>query len=357
MLAFTVPIGIAAARTSSHFALATNRRPNAPLASPPSLRVVRAAFSADEQADPSTQDPAVVSGQPLRDQLDTLTRDRQKLQEDTNKTLTELSAQLNTLMAKMREEAGMPPVADPPASDELDSSESGDEATAASPQLDVSAADDGSSSADEPYMDPQNFGYESTAGWQVLAESLQLPDNEGNVEFRIECDTQGCSIIEVKGDAATPSAGVRKKFIQSFPGLRVGYDPEAPRRLCGMVGTEQWAVALNYEEIRHFSRLCTALERKMRRIGSGEEKVPAVGEEPSLRRSGDGMHNVRVTRAGLDYSVELESKVLWVQAIGQPIMGQYCVRAIFIEGRQCEAFWGPEVIVNLMSAVKKLGVE
>lgn len=296
--------------------------------------------------------PAISSGQNLREQLRKVAEERKDKAARTTQALDEMSKQLSTIMAKLRAEAGMPPVADPPAD------------TVAPPSKESKAADaersalsdvDGGSSSDEPYMDPINFGYDSTAGWQVLAATDELPENvSGKVEFRVECDMNGCSIIEIREDAP-PGPGVRQKYIQAGAGFRVGYDPEAPKSFCGMVGNDQWLLAVNYDEIRHFKRLCVSLQKKMNRIGRGEEDPPM--KKPAVRRSGDGMFNMRIARAGLDCSVELESKLVWVQAIGQPVLGQYCIRAIFMEGRQSECFWGTDTVPNLLTALNKIGIE
>lgn len=290
-------------------------------------------------------DQAVNSGKAMRERLQQVSRDRREQAERTSEALTQMSEQLSKIMAKLREDAGMPPVADPPKQPPRASAE---------PMQNGTDEEDASSSADEPYMDPSNFGYDSTAGWQVLAAADELPENEGKVEFRIECDMNGCSIIEVKGDSP-PGPGVRQKFIQSGSGFRVGFDPEAPKSFCGMVGNDHWALALNNDEIRHFKRLCISLEKKMDRIGRNEEDPPA--KKPAVRRSGDGMFNMRVTKAGLDCSVELESKLVWVQAIGQPVSGQYCIRAIFMEGRQSECFWNMDKVPAMLTALHKLGIE
>jgi Domain of unknown function (DUF1818) len=77
-----------------------------------------------------------------------------------------------------------------------------------------------------------------------------------------------------------------------------------------------------------------------------------------VRRSGDGMFNERVGRTGSDCSVELESKLVWVQAFGKPDQGQYGIRAIFMEGgRQCEGSWSQQHVPGLLSSVAKLGIE
>lgn len=295
-------------------------------------------------------DAAVGESGNLRSRLQDVADNRRAQAERTNAALTAMSEQLSKLMAQVRADNGMPPVADPPAR-----TVEPKQVDRAPPTTDVSSDNDDDSSgvSDEPYMDPKNFGYESTAGWQVLAESAELPENEGNVEFRIACDMNGCSLIEVKGDA--PGPGVRQRFIQSGPGFRVGYDPESPKSFCGMCGNDHWLLALNYDEIRHFKRLCTSLQKKMDRIGRGEEEPPV--KKPAVRRSGDGMFNMRVAKAGLDCSVELESKLVWVQAIGQPILGQYCIRSIFMEGRQSEGFWSMDTVPNMLAALNKLGIE
>lgn len=295
---------------------------------------------------------SVDAGKNMREELQKIAEQRQQQAERTSKAIEDMNQQLATIMTSLRKQAGMPPVSSPPTPDAAvpNVANARDGVPAAS-----SSDENASTTADEPYMDPKNFGYESSAGWQVLAAEDQLPENQsGNLQFRIECDMNGCSIIELQGDAA-PGPGVRKKFIHSGPGFRVGYDPEAPKSFCAMVGSEQWLLALSQDEIRHFKRLCLSVQKKMNRIGSGEEDAPM--KKPTVRRSGDGMFNVRVARAGLDCSVELESKLVWVQAIGQPVLGQYCIRAIFMEGRQSECFWGTETVPNLFNALPKLGLE
>lgn len=299
-------------------------------------------------------DPAVKSGQELRQKLQDIAEDRQDRADRTAASLEKMSQQLNQIMTKLRAEAGMPPVADPPVTSNDSKSTNNTSMPVLTPDV-SSLDDDASSNSDEPYMDPKMFGYDSTAGWQVLAESDSLPENEGNVEFRIECDMHGCSLIEVKGDTAEPGPGVRQRFIQSGANFRVGYDPEAPKGFCAMIGSDHWLLALSYDEIRHFKRLCLSLQKKMDRIGRGEEDPPV--KKPALRRSGDGMFNMRVAKAGVDCSIELESKLVWVQAIGQPVQGQYCIRAIFMESRQSEGFWGADTVPNLLSALNKLGIE
>lgn len=310
-------------------------------------------------------DPAIQSGQQLRDELNRMSSERQSLAEQTQQKLKDMNEKLSDLMAQLRAEAGMPPVADLPegfdGTDEQSSSSSSSSSTSsgtATPSSGVTSngSDDAGSSSDEPYMDPKNFGYESTPGWQVLAESLQLPESEATVEFRVQCDTSGCSIVEVKGDEPV-SSGVRSQFIHSGAGYRVGFDPDASKACCALVGTDSWTIALNFDEMRHFKRLCLSLQKRMDRIGSGQEDVPSTKDSPVIRRSTDGMFNMRISRVGLDCSVEHESKLLWAQAIGQPVSGQYCVRAIFMEGRKSEAYWAPDCIHNLVAALHKLRID
>lgn len=303
-------------------------------------------------------DAALAAGQDMRDQLRKLTEDRREQAERTQEALDEMSVQLSKMVATLRAEAGMPPVAEPPSTSSTDdlssSSSSAVSPTASSPSPSVSS--DESSSGDEPYMDPQNFGYESTAGWQVLAESATLPESEGRVEFRIQCDDDGCSIVEVKdADAPAGNAGVRSRFVQRGAGWRLGFDPDGTRSSCALVGSDAWLVSLSLDEIRHFKNLCAALLRKMDRIGNGEDDAP--GKKAVVRRSGDGTYNMRVSKVGLDCSVELESKLLWVQGIGQPVRGQYCIRAIFFEQRQAEGFWAPDAVPGMLGALNKLGIE
>ena len=322
---------------------------------------------------------AVESGAGMRAKLRELAETRKKQAERTNARIEEMSKQLKEMMEKIRSQTGMPPeksadtkptaAASKPAgiaknapSGDLKRVEDGNSASpgtssASRPCTSASApASYEDSSSGEPYMDPNMFGFDSTAGWQILANSDILPDNEsnGNVQFRIEWDMNGCSIIEISGDAP-PGPGVRQKYVQSGKGFRVGYDPESPKSFCGMVGNEEWLLALSYDEIRHFKRLCLALRKKMERIEKGEEDPPV--KKPAVRRSGDGMFNERVGRTGSDCSVELESKLVWVQAFGQPELGKYGIRAIFMEGRQSEGYWAPPIAQNMLGAVAKLQVE
>lgn len=295
-------------------------------------------------------DEAITSGEGLRAKLAANQTSRLDKAASTAEALNEMSAQIAQITAKLRADAGMPPVAEPPVEAvktvEKDSEEE---------QVGIIEEEGASSGGDEPYMDPMNFGYESTAGWQVLAAEDELPESVGgNVEFRIECDMHGCSIIQVKGEKGG-GGGVRERFVVRGNGFRVGYDPEAPKSFCGMVGNDQWLLALNYDEIRHFKRLCGSLAKKMDRIGNGEDEMPV--KKPALRRSGDGMFNMRVARAGLDCSIELESKLVWVQAMGQPVLGQWCIRAIFMESRQSEGFWSMDTVPDLLKAVSNLGIE
>lgn len=320
----------------------------------PSYTCARWRASADNSA--SDFGSAVDSGAALRKQLREVEQSRKAQAERTSQALDVMNEQLSLIMAKLRADAGMPPVAKPAKAQgavAVDGKREGTKEDAGTANASYESGLD--SGSDEPYMDPSNFGFDSTAGWQVLAAADDLPENEqGNVEFRIQCDMNGCSIIEIKEDSP-PGPGVRQKYVQSGPGFRVGYDPEAPKSFCGMVGNDQWLLALSYDEIRHFKRLCLSLRKKMDRIGRGEEDPPV--KKPAVRRSGDGMFNERVARAGLDCSVELESKLVWVQAIGQPTPGQYCIRAIFMEGRQSEGFWASSIVPDMLSAVARIGVE
>lgn len=302
----------------------------------------------------------VDSGAELREKLKNVSDARKEQAEMTARRIEEMNAQLNEIMRKINADIGAH------SEHKNTPDEPSTQATAAAavkkterqqqqrqqPQSSNSSFDE--SSTGEPYMDPSTFGLDSTAGWQVLASSDILPDNEDNVQFRIECDMNGCSMIQVNADAP-PGPGVRQKFIHSGTGFRVGYDPEAPKSFCAMVGNEQWLLALSRNEVRHFKRLMLSLQKKMEKIESGEEDPPV--KKPEVRRSGDGMFNERVGRTGSDCSVELESRLLWVQAFGQPKLGQYGIRAIFMEGRQSEGSWASDVVPNMLAAVAKLAID
>lgn len=339
----------------------------------------------------AVRDEAIESGQAMRDELDRLTNERKELAAQTEENLRVMNEQLAALMAQVREEFGMPAVSDlseddadsststasPSASNSTTVSSSSTSSETAAETAEESASSSSSSSsseADEPYMDPKDFGYESTAGWQVLAESLQLPnlDDDGKIEMKIQCDTNGCTYIERRAtdDESSGAAevleknfsGVRSKFIVSGSGYRVGFDPDASKSCCALLGgggdssATAWTVSLSFEEMRHFKRLVQSLQKRMDHIGSREEDMPAK-DSAVLRRSADGLFNIRISRAALDCSVEHESKLVWTQAIGQPVLGQYCIRAIFTEGRKAELFWPPDVIPNLLPALNKVRIE
>lgn len=334
--------------------------------------------SSNEVWEVAESEKAISSGQKLRDELNKMSADRQELATKTDEKLKEMNEQLSSIMATLREEIGMPPVADFQSDNDDNSNQSStstgtntsnittkssSSSTTSSTTASSSSSSEevGSSVSDEPYMDPTNFGYESTAGWQVLAESLQLPENEGTIQFRIQCDAHGCSLIErnYKEEGDELIHGVRSKFIQSGNGYRVGFDPEAPKICCALLGGGEpsWTVSLSYEEIRHFKRLSLSLQKKMDRIGTREEDFPSTKDEAVIRRCADGLFNIRLSKVGVDFSVEHESKLLWAQAIGQPVNGQYCIRAIFMEGRKVELYWSPDCVHGLLSALTKLRIE
>lgn len=309
-----------------------------------------------ENDDKSIWDAAFASGAELRNNLRQLAEERDALRLDTERRLNEMSSQLAQIVDAVREEAGMPPVANPPSTPKSASQVSTSQSFSASKSNSAqNVGDEDSTSTDEPYMDPSNFGFDSAAGWQVLASENQLPViDESGVKFRVECDKDGCSIIELQGNAQA-GPGVRSQFLHSGPGFRVGYDPDGPSSFCGTIGNEYWLLALSRDEIRHFKRLCLALQKKMDHISKGLDQIPE--QKPAVRRSGDGMFNERVGRTGSDCSVELESKLLWVQAFGKPELGQFAIRAIFMEGRQSESYWAANIVPGLLSAVSKLLIE
>lgn len=311
------------------------------------------------------------SGAEVRDRLRKMAEEREALRIETEDSLNKLSARLTELVDAVRKEAGMPPVASPPVAspavaNPAVASPAVTPSASKSPSRTSSESSTGkamgqtetyedSSSSDEPYMDPSNFGFDSAAGWQVLASENQLPTiDDSGVKFRVECDKDGCSIIELQGNAPA-GPGVRSQFLQSGPGFRVGYDPDGPGNFCGTIGNEHWLLALSRDEIRHFKRLCLALQKKMDRISRGLDNAPE--QKSAVRRSGDGMFNERVGRTGSDCSVELESKLLWVQAFGKPDPGHYAIRAIFMEGRQSESYWAANFVPGLLAAVSKLLVD
>lgn len=305
----------------------------------------------------TSYDMARSSGDAMRDELSRQLADRTATSSRVETELAEMSAALSDLIAEIR---GVPAFNGPPA------------ATVPSVSVPISSAKVTSSSSSsstavvnedvgvEPYMDPSTFGMDSTAGWQTLQSENDLPsgpDGEPANAFRIECDAHGCSLI-MQPDAGEPTgAGVRKQFVLAGEGYRVGYDPESPRSYCGMVGTSEWLLALDRDEVGHLKRLLLALKKKMRRIASGEEDPPKKGNVGRARRSGDGMFHERVSswEGDTPVSVELESKLMWVQAFGIP--ESYGVRVILMERRQVEGVWPASVVPGLLSAVAKLRIE
>lgn len=291
---------------------------------------------------------ALDSGAEMRAKLEQVTEERRQMQERSLKRIDDINLALEAIMQKIQAHTGdqtpAPTREDtPPAAPRQ-----------AEPRAVASSASDDDDS--EPYTDPNMLGLDSTAGWQVLTDSdaLPLPDS-APVEFRIECDGSACSLISI-GDTA-PGPGVRQQWSHSGRGFRVGYDPDAPRSFCGMVGTDTWLLGLDVAEIGHFKRLCLSLCSKMARIDRGDERMPEP-RQPALRRSGDGMFNERVVSVeGSQCSVEVESQLMWVQAVGKPRLGSYAIRVIFMERRQSEGYWAAEVVPGLLSAVAKLEVD
>lgn len=294
---------------------------------------------------------ALASGQATRDALVAVSEERRALRERTDRRIMEMAGQVARLTAEVREAAGLPPVAEsetkkaktlsgvqPGARDVVNKArESGDEV--------------------DPYSDPENFGYAGAAGWQVLANESELPQvDEKGVKFRIECDQDGCSFIELQGEGRAPGPGVRSQFMHSGPGFRVGYDPDGASSFCGAIGNGDWLLAMSVDEIRHFQRLALALQKKMDRISRGTDPRPAERDD-ARRRSTDGMFNERVRQTGNECSVELESSLLWMQALGQTEAGKYGIRCILMEGRQSEAYWPPKVVQGLLNAVGKLAID
>ncbi|GAB0496088.1 hypothetical protein MMPV_007398 [Pyropia vietnamensis] len=305
----------------------------------------------------SAYDMARSSGNVMRDELTRQLADRTASSSRVESELSGMSAALNELIAEIRgvpasdkpPVALVPPVSVPSSTTQVTSSSSSSSTAMVNEDVGV-----------EPYMDPSTFGMDSTAGWQTLQSESDLPsgpDGEPANAFRIECDAHGCSLI-MQPDAGEPTgAGVRKQFVISGEGYRVGYDPESPRSYCGMVGTSEWLLALDRDEVGHLKRLLLALKKKMRRIASGEEDPPKKGNIGRARRSGDGMFHERVSswEGDTPVSVELESKLMWVQAFGIP--ESYGVRVILMERRQVEGVWPAAVVPGLLSAVAKLRIE
>lgn len=306
----------------------------------------------------ASYDVARSSGDAMRDELSRQLADRTATSSRVESELADMAAALGDLIAEIR---GVPAPAAPEPT-----------ATVPSVSVPISAKVTSSSSSSstavvsetdagvEPYTDPSTFGMDSTAGWQTLQSENDLPsgpDGEPANAFRIECDAHGCSLI-MQPDAGEPTgAGVRKQFVYAGDGYRVGYDPESPRSYCGMVGTSEWLLALDRDEVGHLKRLLLALKKKMRRIASGEEDPPKKGNIGRARRSGDGMFHERVSswEGDTPVSVELESKLMWVQAFGIP--EAYGVRVILMERRQAEGVWPAAVVPGLLSAVAKLRIE
>lgn len=350
---------VAPSRRSPLPARPRRARAGARLTSIPAVTALAAADGGGAAAKPDSDasyDTARSSGDAMRDELNRQLADRSATSARVESELADMSAALGDLIAEIR---GVPASATPaaapvpsvsvPMSAKVTSSSSSSSTAVVSEDAGV-----------EPYMDPSTFGMDSTAGWQTLQSENDLPsgpDGEPANAFRIECDAHGCSLI-MQPDAGEPTgAGVRKQFVYSGDGYRVGYDPESPRSYCGMVGTSEWLLALDRDEVGHLKRLLLALKKKMRRIASGEEDAPKKGNVGRARRSGDGMFHERISswEGDTPVSVELESKLMWVQAFGVP--EAYGVRVILMERRQAEGVWPATVVPGLLSAVAKLRIE
>eukprot|EP00170_Pyropia_yezoensis_P006129 contig_24894_g6148 len=87
-----------------------------------------------------------------------------------------------------------------------------------------------------------------------------------------------------------------------------------------------------------------------------ENDLPS-GPDGEPANAGDGMFHERISswEGDTPVSVELESKLMWVQAFGVP--EAYGVRVILMERRQAEGVWPATVVPGLLSAVAKLRIE
>ncbi|MEB3278240.1 MAG: DUF1818 family protein [Lyngbya sp.] len=118
------------------------------------------------------------------------------------------------------------------------------------------------------------------------------------------------------------------RILKTGIGWRLGWNRTATEYQ-GLVGGDNWAMELTQGELNDFCRLLTQLADTMTQMASelmDEEKI----------------------------SCEAESELIWMEVEGYP--HRYRLQFILNTGRRGEGSWPPEVVPEVIQAIKKLGV-
>ena len=197
-----------------------------------------------------------------------------------------------------------------------------------------------------------------TNEWELQETDFAGGDGHGGARMIVQCNANGCSLI-VRDDPHVPTSnrrGVRARCVHSGPGFRIGYDPQATYWDCALVGDDHWTIALNREEFRHFRRLGRALAHKMSDIASGRIPRPSATGKPV--RSDDGTFHERLSVSAVAdaterLTVELESNLLWLGALGDPT--HYDLRLVLLgKSRKAEGTWPAAVVPSLLAKLMEL---
>ncbi|MEM1369174.1 MAG: DUF1818 family protein [Cyanobacteria bacterium P01_H01_bin.15] len=117
------------------------------------------------------------------------------------------------------------------------------------------------------------------------------------------------------------------RMLKQGVGWRLGYDP-SELKFCGLMGTADWAVELTRAELADFRRLLLEL------VGTLQSLAKELMPEEKIE-------------------IEAESDLVWLAVQGQ--VAVYELRFILQNGeRRCEGHFPPEVVPELIAAIKTL---
>lgn len=116
------------------------------------------------------------------------------------------------------------------------------------------------------------------------------------------------------------------RHIKEGEGWRLGWNPDAPIYR-GLIAGQDWALELTEAEWQDFQRLADQLAATMQTMAA-----ELMAEET--------------------LACELESDRIWLEAEGYP--QAYSLHIMVLTGRRAEGTWPPEVVPELLQALKRL---